>query len=428
VELVRPRSLTGGERRLKAPRACPYCGHLVSLATPHVQVARTGVRLFCSADCMEAALAGGPQVAHAGEPPPLVLTERKPRLTRGRLIAMFLGAASLLPCNHVGDMTARTAQSASMASLPGGARSPAAASPFSSPVIVEEPQDVGPKLPAEEALATEFLSEIGGDRWIHPLAGPARRMPIRISRVFGAHRHGDRPGECRSGHCGVDIGGEMWGEPIMAVHDGVVDRVKRVDEGSGGMYVRIAHRDGKVFSQYFHLAAIPRRLSEGDRIKAGQVIGLLGDTGVKESGAHLHFTISVKPTQTSREIYMDPEPLIALWPLKVPHASGGADASWDPGVPLGAAGRPRADGSKPSAPRKAERKRSKKRAAEPASDADSTSEVTVDGEDAGEASRSTSAEPSTASSTRAAGDSKTAKTASNPFIPASSAEAASTTP
>src|SRR5687767_3297695 len=81
VEFVRPRSLAGGERRAKAPRACPYCGRLVSLSTPHVQVARSGVRLFCSADCMEAALQGWPRAAqpvhthaaHAGEPPPQVL-------------------------------------------------------------------------------------------------------------------------------------------------------------------------------------------------------------------------------------------------------------------------------------------------------------------------------------------------------------------
>jgi hypothetical protein len=300
---------------------------------------------------MEAALRGAPRMssraAHAGEPPPLLI-ERKPRLSRGKLIAMFLGLSSLSPCHHVGQMGAGEARPASLFPVTSGA------------VVTVGPRKFGPAAPDEEDLAVEFMSEIGGDRWIHPLAGPVRRMPIRSSRVFGAARHGDRPGECRSGHCGVDLGGEMWGEPIMAVHDGVVDRVKRVDEGRGGMYVRLAHRGGKVFSQYFHLAAIPRRLSEGDKVRAGQVIGLLGDTGVKESTAHLHFAISVKATPTSREIYMDPEPLIALWPLKVPRANGGADASWDPGVPLGAAGRPKLDRKGQFLPRKADRKRTRR--------------------------------------------------------------------
>lgn len=364
----RSRSLAGGERRAKAPRACPYCGRLVSLSTPHVQVARSGVRLFCSADCMEGALQGWPRTPrdpaprHATEPPTIPIERRldpKPRISRGKLIAMFLGLSSLSPCSHVGKMGLREAQTASMGTaLPGSAA-----------VVVERSRSVGPAAPGEEELALEFMNEIGSDQWIHPLAGPVRRMPIRSSRVFGASRNGDRPGECRSGHCGVDIGGEQWGEPVMAVHDGVIDRVKRVDEGNGGMYVRIAHREGKVFSQYFHLAAIPRHLREGVKVKAGQVIGLLGDTGVKESEAHLHFAISVKASPTSREIYMDPEPLIALWPLKIPRANGAADAAWDPGVPLGAAGRVRLGANGEPVPRKAEMRRAKHRRAASASDA-----------------------------------------------------------
>jgi murein DD-endopeptidase MepM/ murein hydrolase activator NlpD len=362
---------------------------------------------------MEAALQGWPRAAqpvhtqaHAGEPLPPALIERKPRLSRGKLIAIFLGAASLSPCSHVGDMAGKTSvQSAAVA----------ATLPRSGSGVVEKPRALGPSVPSEEDLAQEFMGEIGGDVWIHPLAGPVRRMPIRGSRVFGAARHGDRPGECRNGHCGVDLGGEMWGEPIiMAVHDGVVDRVKRVDEGSGGMYVRLAHRDGKLFSQYFHLAAIPRELNEGDKVKAGQVIGLLGDTGVKESTAHLHFAISVKATPTSREIYMDPEPLIALWPLKVPRAYGGADAAWDPGVPLGAAGRPKLDGNGDFLPRRADVKRKKRRAAAPPSD------------EAGEGGAGEDAAETASESPGVTDPAKESKPARFPFAPA--AAEPSTTP
>ena len=71
---------------------------------------------------------------------------------------------------------------------------------------------------------------------------------------------------------------------MHASHDGVVDRVQRgANEPHGGHYVRIAHRDGTVFTQYFHLAAVPRWVEAGVPVKAGDVIGLLGDTGVKES-------------------------------------------------------------------------------------------------------------------------------------------------
>lgn len=302
---------------------------------------------------MKAALHGRPHapaveaspISHASEPVELA---RKPRISRSKLFAIVLGVGSLSPCTHGPEIRDKLVQTAAVTT-----RSAQAAA---------VPKKIGPPVPDDEARALEFMGELSNDRWIHPLPGPERRMPIRTSRVFGAHRHGDRPGECRSGHCGVDIGGEVWGEPVMAVHDGVVDRVKRVDEGNGGMYVRIAHREGTVFTQYFHLAAIPRDLRTGRRIRAGQVVGLVGDTGVKESNAHLHFTVSVKPSPTAREIYMDPEPLIALWPVKTPRATGGADAVWNPGVPLGAVGRPRVDGRGKPVARKADRKR-KQRAA-----------------------------------------------------------------
>src|SRR4029079_15693204 len=99
----------------------------------------------------------------------------------------------------------------------------------------------------------------------------------------------------------------------------IIDRIQRgANEEHGGMYVRIAHREGTIFTQYFHLAAIPRRLEVGMHVKAGELVGLLGDTGVKHSAPHLHFTVSVKPTELTPERYMDPEPLIALWLLRIP--------------------------------------------------------------------------------------------------------------
>jgi murein DD-endopeptidase MepM/ murein hydrolase activator NlpD len=196
----------------------------------------------------------------------------------------------------------------------------------------------GPEWPPTE---TSLLAALGRDAWIHPLAGPVRRMPRSDSRVFGAARPGERPIECRNGHCGVDLGGEIWGEHVHAVHDGVVDWVQRgPNPDHGGEYVRLSHHGGTVFTQYFHLAAIPRGLERGVAVKGGDVIGLLGDSGVKESEPHLHFAISIRPAKTWPERYIDPEPLIALWPLRVPlHGSeaGLVTTVGQPGVPLGSA-------------------------------------------------------------------------------------------
>jgi murein DD-endopeptidase MepM/ murein hydrolase activator NlpD len=295
-------------------------------ATRHVRVGKSGVRLYCSAACLEApSQHTEPEIAFVSERP-----RRRRQLALG-------GVAVLGGLIAIGTLYVREQEQgggAMTAALVG--QSPVAAAKLAAVTAGAQARTFGPPAPDEQAMAHEFLAGLDGDPWIHPLPGPYRRMPIRDSRVFGAPREGDRPGECRSGHCGVDIGGEMWGEPIYAVHSGVAERVNRDPSRSGGQYVRIAHRNGTIYTQYFHLAAIPRHLHDGSRIEAGEVIGLLGDTGVRDSVAHLHFTISVKPTEQSSEIYMDPEPLIALWPLKTPRIYGGADAAWDPGVPLGA--------------------------------------------------------------------------------------------
>ena len=76
-------------------------------------------------------------------------------------------------------------------------------------------------------------------------------------------------------------------------------------------------------------------------MKSGDLIGLVGDTGVKESAPHLHFAVTIRPSPDKPfERYIDPEPLIALWPLRVPIEDGAAGLVTtlaEPGLPLGSA-------------------------------------------------------------------------------------------
>jgi hypothetical protein len=296
---------------------CARCGRAVPVRARHLAIEGSLVRVFCSRECE----AGPPEHAPA-----------RRRFWRGGWRLAFVPLLAFT-------------SGASTPTAPDSTATPLVLSATTALKVPEtaDPPQFGPAWPPTER---EWLDEIAGDAWIHPLDGPERRMPIRDARVFGAERPGERPAECRSGHCGVDIGGEVWGEPIHAVHDGIVARVQRgPNEDHGGLYMRIAHRGGTIFSQYFHLAAIPKRLQPGVHVRMGEVVGLLGDTGVKHSSAHLHFTISVKPSAAVPEQYIDPEPLIALWPLRVP-VQGGAMVSAEaaPGVPLGAGGRARAHG------------------------------------------------------------------------------------
>jgi hypothetical protein len=288
--------------------ACARCGGALDLCTRHLAVEGRAIRAYCSEDC-----ASDLDIEIDVEPPP----RRNPLL--GRVARMSLGVPMLtLMSGHDPQPERLTPQ-------------PAIAVVAAKAV---EPPPLGPAWPPTES---DWARTLADDVWVHPLDGPVRRMPVSDSRVFGAERPGERPAECASGHCGVDLSGP-WGEPVHAAHSGIVDRVQRgANEEHGGEYVRIAHRDGTVFTQYFHLAAIPRRIQPGVAVKAGDVVGLLGDTGVKHSSAHLHFTISVRPSPPVPERYIDPEPLIALWPLRVAteDATTLIEPQAAPGVPRG---------------------------------------------------------------------------------------------
>jgi murein DD-endopeptidase MepM/ murein hydrolase activator NlpD len=157
------------------------------------------------------------------------------------------------------------------------------------------------------------------DLWFHPLPGPHRMLPERDTRRFGAPREGMRPEECEGGHCGVDIG-TAKGMLVIASHDGVVERVERDPEvggrrGNEGRFIMILHKGGTVTTSYIHLDAIREDLKPGIPVKAGEAIGTVGDTGVQHSGPHLHFAISVRPSPDGPELYINPEPLLLLWPL-----------------------------------------------------------------------------------------------------------------
>lgn len=294
--------------------SCPSCRGPVDVRSRHVAVHRGAVRVYCSAACLEA------RDALPVQAQPVVLPTPPKRRRAWWLAALVVpvGVAAFFMVRENDESLVPPAPVAAASQVPA------------------EPPATSLSDPQREADAA-LVAELSHDAWIHPLAGPTRRMPHNHNGAFGAERAGDRPPECVSGHCGVDLG-YVWGEPIHAVHEGVVDFVQRgPNEERGGMFVRISHRNGTLFSWYFHLAAIPRSIQPGLKINAGDVIGLVGDTGIKHSEPHLHFALSVKTSKHVRERYLDPEPLIAIWPLWIPNENrvGGALLTTEePGVPV----------------------------------------------------------------------------------------------
>jgi len=93
-------------------------------------------------------------------------------------------------------------------------------------------------------------------------------------------------------HTGVDVGVGL-GTPIAAAADGVVvlAGTNLVDgkPAGYGTYVVIAHGGG-LYTLYAHLSQL--EVSAGQRVRAGQEIGLSGSTG-NSTGPHLHFEVRV---------------------------------------------------------------------------------------------------------------------------------------
>jgi hypothetical protein len=186
------------------------------------------------------------------------------------------------------------------------------------PDPVPVPVVVGPPWPPTDE---QWIAVLDGANGIFPLPGPIRRGTRVDDRIFGPDAPKNQPpARCRAeGRCGLDLGGELWGEHVYAALDGVVERVQPDgNQRRGGIYVRLSHFSGMVFTQYFHLAATPRLLRRGSRVKAGDVIGLLGDTGTDGAPRHLHFALSIRPVTYLPEVYWDPTPWMAKWPLRSP--------------------------------------------------------------------------------------------------------------
>lgn len=116
--------------------------------------------------------------------------------------------------------------------------------------------------------------------------GQARSVPIgqpvagRVTSPYGARRH-PILGYVRM-HAGIDFGAR-YGSPIYAVADGTVAFAGR--HGGHGNYVRLRHGGG-LDTGYGHMSRIA--VSGGTRVRAGQVIGYVGSTGLS-TGPHLHF-------------------------------------------------------------------------------------------------------------------------------------------
>lgn len=119
-----------------------------------------------------------------------------------------------------------------------------------------------------------------------------------------------------SGHTGIDVNINVRGKSVVAVKDGYVlisktskGKIKNYDSNgnyvgsysSYGEYVVIMHDDGTQ-TLYAHMSPGSRKVTAGQSVKQGQVIGTVGNTGNVSprpsssnpyAGTHLHWEVRV---------------------------------------------------------------------------------------------------------------------------------------
>lgn len=100
-------------------------------------------------------------------------------------------------------------------------------------------------------------------------------------------------------HYGTDLELDI-GDSIRSCFDGIV-RITSFDGRGYGYYVLVRHYNG-LETLYGHLSGITTEV--GEFVKAGQVIGLGGNTG-RSSGPHLHFEIRYQGNAINTEDFFD---------------------------------------------------------------------------------------------------------------------------
>lgn len=135
-------------------------------------------------------------------------------------------------------------------------------------------------------------------------SGPVWPVESKYTRISqGVH----------AGHVAIDVA-VPENRPVYAAISGEIERVVRNDPRGYGHLVIVKHTDG-TRGFYAHLNGFA--VSEGQRVRAGQQLGISGNTG-NSSGPHLHFEI-----RSSGGNAIDPRPFLEQSDLRFSNMPAG---------------------------------------------------------------------------------------------------------
>ena len=145
--------------------------------------------------------------------------------------------------------------------------------------VAPEPTKNGRSSPPLLAMPTGLQPRLTAGGYVFPVYGP-----VSYGNTFGAFR-GDVAGNW---HHGDDIFAPL-GAPILACADGLVFSVGWNDVGGNRLWLRDS--EGNEF-YYAHLSAFTPIARNGMHVKAGEMLGFVGNTGdAQGTPTHLHFEV-----------------------------------------------------------------------------------------------------------------------------------------
>ncbi|NPC94296.1 peptidoglycan DD-metalloendopeptidase family protein [Bacillus sp. WMMC1349] len=156
-----------------------------------------------------------------------------------------------------------------------------------------------------QAKSGSSSSDIEDSSLSHPSVpsseGFIRPASGRFTSGFGGRSLGN--------HYGIDIANRGSGVPIYAAAAGTVYNA-RYSSSYGNVVFITHHMNGQTYQTvYAHMSSL--KVRSGQRVKQGQVIGTMGNTG-RSYGQHLHFEIHKGLWNNSKSNAVDPADYIPL--------------------------------------------------------------------------------------------------------------------
>lgn len=131
-----------------------------------------------------------------------------------------------------------------------------------------------------------------------PSISPIQSELVRKTSGFGMRIHPIDKTEKM--HNGIDLSAPE-GTPVVSTADGRVVKTEFIEENKGYGRLLVIQHDETYSTMYAQLSAF--KVKTGDVVKKGQVVGLVGSSGIS-TGSHLHYMLIKNGEKVDPEPYM----------------------------------------------------------------------------------------------------------------------------